>query len=334
MPLQQSKSKTSFAKLLSAFVSLALLVGLGFAAANRQDIADWWTLREYKPPTMVAAIARETTMTDYGRKIFYVNKPEITTKANFRNVCPTDSTEHTIVLGCYHGNQSGIYLLHVDDPRLNGVEHVTAAHEMLHGAYERLSSKERKQLNAQLEDFYNNQLQDERILDTIDSYKKTEPNELVNEMHSIFGTEVRNLPTELETYYSRYFVSRAAVVSFAEHYQAEFTTRQDAIDRYDAQIDALKTQFDNEEAQLKTKQDEIDNLQAELLRLRNSNIAAYNAAVPTYNQLVDAYNAHVQQMKATIAEYNRLVEERNAVALEADELAKEINSEAVETIEN
>jgi uncharacterized protein (DUF3084 family) len=236
------------------------------------------------------------------------------------------------VLGCYRGGQNGIYLLSVSDPRLAGVEQVTAAHEMLHAAYDRLSTKQRTSVDAMLQDYYQHDLSDARIKATIDAYKQTEPNDLVNEMHSIFGTEIASLPAPLETYYKQYFTNRQAVAGFAAQYQAEFTSREDTIKADDAQLATMKTQIQSQEADLKTKHANLDAESQHLQAERSSNnISAYNAGVPGYNADVNSYNAEVDSLQALVSQYNGLVQTRNAVAQETDQLTNEINSQ-VQTI--
>ena len=330
-PNRLNNSQTGSAWLPSLIISILVLAGAGVVFVNQQNIADWWKLRGYQAPPAIASLADQTTMTNDGRDRFYVNHPELVSKTQFSDVCPTGG-EQTIVLGCYHGGQGGIYLLDVTDARLSGVEEVTAAHEMLHGAYERLSAGERERIDKLLDDYYKNSLKDERILKTIDAYKISEPNDVVNEMHSIFGTEVRDLPTELEDYYKRYFDDRAKVVGYAEQYQAEFTSREQAIERYDTRLDSLKQQIESGKAELEEQEATIDAEQAELNQLRRSNVSAYNAAVPGYNALIDEYNAQIAEVESLVAQHNNLVTERNDVALEAEKLIDEISSSKAKPI--
>lgn len=319
-------------RLFSFVLLIAWLALLGAIALNRYNILDWWKLQHYQVPSAVSSIADQDTMTDYGRRIFYINKPQIDDKEAFAEACPNNGGEQTIVLGCYHGGESGIFLQQVKDPRLDGVLQVTAAHEMLHGAYERLSAADRKKVDAMLVDYYNNGLHDPRIIKTIAAYKKSEPKDVVNEMHSVFGTEVAQLPPALEQYYKRYFNDRSKVTGFAAQYQSEFTSRQAQVDQYDAQLADLKSQIDSAQADLKAKQSQINDLQEQLLNQKNGgNNAAYNAGVPAYNSLVNEYNTEVQQTRDLIAQYNALVEKRNAVALEEDQLVKSLSNDAMPT---
>ncbi len=315
---------------LPLLLVLLVLLGIVFlVSVNRQNLLDYWRLRQYQAPDAIAKIARQDTMTNYGRKVFYVNQPALSDKAAFRTKCPNNGGERSIVLGCYHGGQNGIYLLNVSDSRLNGVEPVTAAHEMLHAAYDRLSGSDRAKVNAMLADYYAHGLQDERIKKIIDGYKKTEPHDVVNEMHSVFGTEVASLPADLEQYYQRYFSQRGQVAALAARYQSEFASRQAAVANYDAQLISLKAQIDTTEANLKTQQSSIESQRNTLVALRNSgNTGAYNAGIPAYNNMIDRYNAQAQATQGLIDRYNQLVTSRNAIALEEDELANDLNANA------
>ena len=325
MPPAQSRPCPLHLKaLLLTFGWLCLLV---LAAANRQNILDWWKLHNYTAPAAVAQIAAQDTMTGYARKVFYVNQPAIEDKTQFTQ-CPIGD-EKTIVLGCYKGGQNGIYVLSVSDPRLNGVEQVTAAHEMLHAAYDRLSTSERSKVDAMLTEYYQHDLSDERIKATIDEYKQSEPNDVVNEMHSIFGTEVASLPAPLEQYYTRYFTNRQAVTNYASDYQAEFTSRADAVKADDARLAAMKQQIETKQAALKTQRASLEAQSAQMQAERSSgNIGAYNAAVPGYNASVNSYNAGVDALQLLVDQYNQLVSERNALAVETQQLSNELNVQA------
>lgn len=330
MPQPPNKNKAvrrGSARLWLLIIVAAWLGAAWLLAANRQSITDWWRLRNYHPPSAVSQLAAQDTMTPYARKVFYVNQPATDDKLQFAKVCPNSSREQTIVLGCYHSGQAGIFLLGVSDPRLNGVEQVTAAHEMLHAAYDRLSGPERHRVDAMLLDYYNHGLRDQRIIDVIAAYKKTEPNDIVNEMHSVFGTEVAKLPSGLERYYRRYFTNRAQIAAYAGQYQAEFTSRQTAVARDDAQLAGLKARIDALETDLKSRQTAIDTQQAVLTTERSAgNTSAYNAAVPGYNALVNAYNSELQTVRDLIGQYNQLVAGRNAIALEEGQLVNELSN--------
>lgn len=310
--------------IVTILLALVLAVGLG-----HQSILDWWALRGYTVPGSVAALAGNDAMTATGRRLFYVNHPLIAGGSQFTGHCPAGS-EKTVVLGCYVGNDGGIYIYQVTDARLNGVEQVTAAHEMLHAAYRRLSSHERAKVDAMLTDYYQHGLTDPRVQDTIAAYKKSEPNDVVNEMHSVFGTEIANLPAPLEAYYTQYFTNRSAVTAYTASYQAEFTDRQNKVTAYDAQLKTMKQQIDTNQAALDQQKAQLTR-QAQQLDTERSGgqVAAYNAGVVTYNRAADAYNALLASTKDLIQQYNTTVDARNAVALEEQQLTQELSANAL-----
>jgi hypothetical protein len=291
--------------------------------SQRQNIYDWSRLRNYHPSAEIESLVVSTTMNDYGKRLFYVNHPILESKEAFNAHC--SDSEKTVVLGCYISHQ-GIYLYNVTDKRLDGVKEVTAAHEMLHAAYDRLPGDERQRLDNLLTDTFS-KLDNARIKKTIESYRQKDPSVVPNELHSILGTEVRELPKELEDYYRQYFTSRVQVVTMSEGYEKAFTEQQDKIAAYDAQLAALKSQIDANQSQLNTIAAELKSDHAQLQALLNAKkYDEYNAAIPAYNTKVRSYNSLVRATQSLIDQYNNLVKVRNAAAMEENELIKAIDS--------
>jgi hypothetical protein len=312
---------------LLAGVALLLLLAFPFVIYfNAQALTDWWQLRNYTPPLAVVSLADQDAMTGYARHVFYVNQPSIESNATqFRKDC--GETEKTIILGCYHSNQDGIFVYNVTDHRLDGVQQVTSAHEMLHAAYDRLSTKDKNYVNGLLNDFFNNDLKDKRIIDTLNVYRQTEPNDVVNEMHSIFGTEIASLSPQLEQYYKKYFTDRSLITKDAANYEGEFTKREDQIKNDDAKLSAMKTQIDSEEQALQQQLIQINSDRARLDSLRASGrIVEYNSGVNSFNTEVNNYNFAVRQLRSDIADFNSLVDARNAIATELASLNKAIDT--------
>jgi len=83
---------------------------------------------------------------------------------------------------------------------------------MLHLAYERLSSNKKDELEPLLDQAVaqnailgiNGELESEKT-----------PEDRRDEAHSLLGTEYKNLPPELETYYSTYFSDRWKILKAA-----------------------------------------------------------------------------------------------------------------------
>lgn len=306
---------------IGIFVSGLIVIASFGVLVNQQNISDWWKLRNYTPSAEVAALSVESSMSEKAQRLFYIHDPELLDKESFQGKC--SNSEKTIILGCYISDAK-IYVFDVDDPRLNGVEEVTAAHEMLHVVYDRLSNVEKTNLDDILLTTFN-QLNDERLNQTIASYRERDPTIIANELHSILGSEYRNLPAELENHYSKYFNDRLVVVAKAEAYESEFTKREDQIKQYDARLSAINNQVESLENEILLIGSALEGEQSQLERLR-SNPDAYNQAVPAFNSKVREYNEKIKQLKELINEYNIVVGERNALAIEEQSLLESIDT--------
>lgn len=289
-----------------------------------QQWVDFWRYRFYTPSTEVIAIADKTSMTDNARYLFYVSDPAIEDAEQFNSHCAGLDSEQTAVLGCYKLQK--IFLYDVDDPRLYGIKEVTAAHEMLHAVYERLPLEEKLTVNKYIQDFLP-KVSNNHVKDLIKIYSDEGLYVLLNEMHSILGTDVRNLSPELEEYYKKYFKDRGAVVGLAEAYEGVFTATKQKLSDHDAKLNDIKTKIDSNYQVLETKTSELNSASANLENLRSTDQNAYNAAVPAYNDLVRNYNNLVRQTRDLIAEYNALVEVRNKEAAVQNDLYNSLNSQ-------
>ncbi len=309
--------------LLTIALFFVVIAGGMYAWSQRYTVYDWAQLVNYEPPAEIAAIADRTTMTDQGRRLFYVADPQIADRDTFNANCRVQ--EFTIILGCYIGGDK-IYLYDIDDPRLDGIVEVTAAHEMLHVAYERLSPSEKTRVNGLLSQAFEG-ITNERILSNIEQYRSVDPDVVPNELHSILGTEVRSLSPELEGYYQQYFEDRQAVVALSSQYETEFTNRQRQVESLEAQLTQLKQAIDSGQAQLATRLSQIQSQQSELNRLEASGqFAQYNQLVSQYNQNVNIYNQLVTTTGSQIEQYNQLVKQYNDITLEVNELVDAIDS--------
>ncbi len=296
-----------------------VIVGVRF----EQDLRDWSKLLQYEVPPQVAKLATTTTMTDTARRLFYLNEPTIESQKSAQNLCK--STEHTVVLGCYVPNK-GIFLQEVADPRLQGVMEVTAAHEMLHVAYQRMSLFEQTQLNNQLQAALQ-QIQNPRISQLVNTYREQEPNSVDNELHSILGTEVRNLSPKLEEHYRKYFTDRNAIVALSERYEGVFTALREKAKQTSKQLITLKSTLERLEARVKSEEANIASeratIQSEIAANSQvdytSRIASFNAKVQTYKELIARFNEQT-------AIYNQKISEYKSLALEEKSLVESLQN--------
>jgi hypothetical protein len=294
--------------LVNVIVSILFLSVAAWLFINRQTVVDWWRLQTYEPPAAIVALTDKTVMTDQGRNLFFASQPSIEQAGQFNQHC-TNQHEQSIVLGCYRAQQ--IYLFDVTDERLSGVKEVTAAHEMLHAAYERLDNAEKQRVNSLLTTQLD-AITDTRILGLIELYNQHNPSELYNEMHSILATEYRDLSSELETYYKQYFADRLAVVALSQKYESVFNESKKRIETMDAQLNTYKNQINTNNAELERRQVLLQAEAERLLRLRNQQrYNEYNQAIPGYNAQVRDFNALVEATEGLVSAHNELVKQRN-----------------------
>jgi uncharacterized protein YfbU (UPF0304 family) len=312
----------------SSVIVLATILGLlGIALWQRQAIYDQIQLYGYDAPAEISQLATDTNMNDYARKIFYVNKPDQQEKTAFTNSC-TVHAEQTIVLGCYKSGQRGIYLLKVTNPELKGIEQVTAAHEMLHAAYDRLSESERDRINSLLNAYYREHKDDEAIKQVLEDYKQADQHDLVNEMHSIFGTQIADLPAELNAHYAKFFTDRQKVVSYYASYEQAFTSRRDQVKQYDAQLNAWNEEIRTLSSSVEDAQKNLQSQRQTMNRLQSQGqIERYNSMVDTFNTEVRVYNQNVRRLQSLTNDYNATVEKRNAIAFEERALVESLSAQ-------
>ena len=304
-------------------LSITILGIVGFFAWNqRYTIYDYVRLQNYTPTVEIATLAQDSGMSGKGQNIFYVNDPQVADKTTFNSKCP--QKEQSIVLGCYNGRE--IYIYNVTEQQLAGIKEVTAAHEMLHAAYDRLSSKEKKSVDAMLLSVFES-IQDQRLKNIIEAYRKEDPTVVSNELHSIIGTEIRNLPPQLEQYYQRYFIDRSKVVSLSEKYEMVFIEAKNKADQLIGDLSLRKSEIDRLEKQVAQTMGQLQQQKNTLENLKNTGkTEEYNALVPIYNQTVQQYNLLVQEMAQLIEEYNQKVAEYNNLTGYQQELINSIDS--------
>ncbi|OGL31114.1 hypothetical protein A3F37_01905 [Candidatus Saccharibacteria bacterium RIFCSPHIGHO2_12_FULL_41_12] len=306
-----------YLSLVGVFLVL-VLVGTNF-----QSLSDQIILRNYSPPPAVAKMSQDTTMTDRGKNIFYVNKPKFDDKKSFTQDCTVD--EQSIVLGCYV-ERKGIYLLTVDEPKLAGVMQVTSAHEMLHAAYDRLSRSEKKKIDAEIERVFPS-VKNPRVRKNVEAYRAKDASSVPGELHSILGTEVAELSPMLEQYYAKYFSNRQKIVKYSSDYEQAFVSIQDQVSTYDKQLESLKATIDANQNDLKAKGDELasqrKNIERDIAQGKgeelNPQIEAFNSAVSSYNDLLN-------QTKEQIETYNGIIIKRNDLVTEEKSLIQAIDA--------
>lgn len=310
--------------LLTLVVALALSVAIWL---NHQYLVDAISVWRYQPSSEVARIVDETQLSDKGKFIFYAVHPQVNDREKFNQVCEHKESG-TAILGCYVNNR--IYIFNVTDERLDGIKEVTAAHELLHAAYERLSSGERSKVDKLVDAEYKKLSDEDKFAERMAFYARTEPGERNNELHSIIGTEVTTISPELEEHYSKYFEDRAAIVALHDQYDSEFTALANQAEQLSRQLDQLRDQIKAATNKYATSTDRLSTDIEEFNRkARGGGFATptefNNERQALLNRVADV-RAERDSINAMVDRYNKLREQYNSVATQSNDLYKSINS--------
>lgn len=263
--MSQTKTRRK-ASWVGWLLSIILIAGSLWLWLERQYVVDLVQYSQYHPTSVVETIAARAKLTDNAKFTFYATRPAVESSDAFNRHCERKEANSPI-LGCYVANR--IYIFDVTDSRLEGIKTVTAAHELLHAEYDRMSSGEKERLKPLLQAAYD-KLATDNLKERMKYYEKTEPGEAFNELHSILGTEFSPLGPELEVHYNQYFSNRQAVVDLHEKVEGAFTSLSKEAKQLADQISALARKINQA-----TKQ--------------------YNGEVEILNQDVEVFNARAAQ---------------------------------------
>lgn len=274
LPLKRiRRRRRRWPAIVGGVVVAILVAGVGgagiWAANNPQHILDRVTVWQFEPTADIAGHVERLKLTEHGEYLYYASQPEVNSGKAFEASCPSRDEDFGI-LGCYRPAEKLIYIFDVTDDRLDGTEEVTAAHELLHAAWDRMDTDERDRLAVMLEAEFDALADDERFQARMEFYAKTEPGQHANELHSIIGTEVRELAPELEEYYERYFTDRGIVVDLHERSNTVLTQLRAEASALVEQLDALALEIE-------------------------ADYEAYTAGYERLNVDVDAFNARADR---------------------------------------
>ena len=287
-----------------------LVIGI-FIALNFQNLADSFAGFGYAPSPEMAEIKSSLALTGDGERIFNASRPVLESQDNFNEICDSHVKE-TSVLGCYTNRT--VYIYDIKSDELKGVKESTAAHEFLHAVWSRLSAGEKTRIGDLLNEVY----QDPKYHETLEKdLKNYSENDQKDELHSRVGTEVRNLPDELEKHYAKYFHDQDKVVDFYQSYIKPFETLKNQIESLAETLEKTKSQIDSKTSEYKTR--------AEAL---NTAISEFNNCADTLNCFTDRsdFNARRSELVAEQAAVNDLYTEVDILVKDYNVKVEEYNS--------
>lgn len=295
----------------------AVLVS-AFLVMYRQYVVDSVRAWQFEPSERVADIRGRLDLTQLGKLYFDTSQPRVEKADGFNQNCP-QSEPNSPVVGCY--TDQLIFIYDVRNERLSGIEETTAAHELLHAAYERMGEAERAEIDAEIEKVYVS-VKTKELVARMKYYQANEPGEENNELHSILGTEFTQLGTKLENHYSKYFAKRSTILAYYQKYQAVFSTITSKLDSLAAAANSRTLRVNAEI--IKYKKDS-----AALARdVRTYNARQFGSAAE-YNNLISRQNEQDRRFKSIeseIAAINVLRKKYDTLRKEYEALSTSINS--------
>lgn len=305
--------------------SLALILTTFGVVSNFATIRDFFIGISYRPTTEMEQIRADLGLTDRGTLIFNASLPELMERTEFNQKCREVENE-TAVLGCYTDEK--IYIYNIVDEELPGIRELATAHELLHAVFDRMSDGEKEALVSSLTHvFEDNQ---DRLESEINIYPVEQRQE---ELYVRAGTEIKNLPEELEKHFAGIFADQDKIVDYYDGYikvfrEIEGKLKQllDEINTMKTQIDAETTNYEAGVSDLNTKIGEFNDC-AETLNCFTST-AVFNSRrgelIAERERLKKIYD----KINTSIAKYNNLVNEYNENVLHGQTLNMTINSNA------
>lgn len=243
-----SKPKTFWQKY--CWVAVVALCVATYAVLQSPWLLDTLKGFGYEPAENVAQIEADLELTGAGRRIFAATRPTVEGSTEFNEHCRSHDAEVSL-LGCYTDGR--IYIYEITLAQLATANKVTAAHELLHAAWERMGASERRQVSDSLEQLYRER--SEWFDDELEVYAE---DERIEEMYTRAGTKLAELPDELEKHYAKYFQNRAQIVQYYQDYEAPFLVLQLEMEELAEQIETTAGEIERERTEYLSDVQDLD----------------------------------------------------------------------------
>ncbi len=308
-------------------VSIIILAAAGLLLVNQQYVKDQIIVWSYKPTSQIKSIESRIDLTDKGQFNFYATQPETDGSDKFNTDCPRQEIGNPI-LGCYAGGR--IYVYDVTNAQLDGIEEVTAAHEMLHAVWERTSSTDQDRIGKLLQAEYAKLSDNKDLSDRMSYYQRTEPGQFVNELHSILGSEIGTLSPELETYYKQFFNDRQKIFDLHTKYNAVFQNLKAESNSLYADLTTLGASIESRTSQYTADSKQLSaNIEAFNAKANNgdfSSISQFSSQRAALLARTNALDAERASISADIDTYNAKYARYQTVSTQIEALNKSIDS--------
>ncbi len=320
------------ARFVVGSILTAIIIGGGILWwAHRQLVSDWLVVQVAgEPEQSVASLASRAAMSKQGERIFFASQPIINDAAQFNQHCGRREMA-AAVLGCYDGKQ--IFIYNVTNKELDGIQEVTAAHEMLHAAWDRLSVRTRDKLGLLLEDAYE-RVKTPELAERMAYYARQQPGGHINELHSIIGTEFSDgLGDELEEHYRRYFDDRQKVVALYLSYHDVMTEIDEKVKELGNEVQRIANSINkviavyNRDVERLSRETDFHNNQLTMIdRTDSAQVDDYNTRQARLQTERRRLGGEKKGLDSKRARYDKKLREYNAIVIRSEKLTSSIDS--------
>ncbi len=323
------KNKTRII-ILGAVIVLAGISGV-LLYQRRNEFFDWFSALSYTPTQEITDLENAIDITDSAKKILHATHPTLESRESFNENCNSHNKEVSI-LGCYSNNH--IYLYDLNEESLTGVKESTLAHELLHAVWDRMSDSERSFIGNKLTEVYNNEQYNSLLSEDLEIYDESER---MGELHSRIGTEIVELPDELESHYAKYFKDQDAIVRYFNEYITPFRELSQKIKELSSKLESLNSEIEEKTKEYYAKAEEISKAIDEFNNCANTSgcFSTNSDFSAKRNQLLEIKSAVEEEfnnINNKIKEYNAIVSEYNENIVRGQNLESIINSNAEKDI--
>lgn len=299
-------------------IGILLLVVAGvlvWAMLNLQWLEDWWRGKDYQPVGEMLQIRNSLGLTERGEFLFQASTPKLAESDEFNSICRTAEDEEIAVLGCY--TDKNIYVYNITSAELDGIKELTTAHELLHAVWDRMSEEERDELATALRRVSDGA--DEHFQEELMTYDEAQRQE---ELFVRAGTEIMNVPTELEKIYAEVFKDQDAIVAFYNKYIAVFRAME-------AEMEALEGEMKSVGAEIEGTSNDYERRMGQL----NADIASFNACADVAGcfKTNEEFYARRGELLAQQGELNAMYDRINQLIDKYNELVLKYNADVTKT---
>lgn len=270
-------------------VALIVTVGARFLPfAARESLAEVNPVAAFlvgvpQSTSDIAALARQSFLTDKGREVFYATSPRLLGDEVATTCSSPDGSEGDgiVAVGCYAGWEGAgrIYVFQPGDERLAGSMVTTAAHELLHAIYDRMDPAGQARIDELVAVEAVRIAPDDPTLQQIEWSVGGDERNRGTELFAYLGSQVMfdgGFAPELESIYAEWFTDRSALVGV-------YRTSLAQLDEFVAQVEAAMQMLASHEqaaADARAQYDADKAWQEQAVAYYNEDAAQFNAIPP------------------------------------------------------